>query len=266
LALGVLYKVTDSVSLYANASRGYFFPEIRSVGFRPLPVGTAVNARLSPGTQSFTAEIIKQAEAGIKVVQPQFSFTAAGFFTDLANRRQVLFVNDGLGDFIERVNLVGTSSYGVEATFDLKLTRHLHFNGNLTLQRSTYTAFDTNPAIIGNNLERQPELLYNAGLYYDDDTLDVSIFTNYTGDNFTASANTIRLEGWNIVNFDAGYKFGFGDRKNMRIGINVFNVLDTDAVTEGSPRQDNAQATGGAFFVGRPVLPRRITGRLTFNF
>jgi iron complex outermembrane recepter protein len=255
LAVGALYKVSDRVSIYANASRGYFFPEIRSVTFNALGV-----------PQSFSAEIIKQAELGIKVSQPAFTFTAAGFYTKLDNRRQVLFVNDGAGGFTERVNLVSTRSYGAEATLDLKIVDHLHFNGNLTLQQSNYTSFDTTPANVGKDLERQPNLLYNAGLYYDDGRLDASIFTNYTGDNYTASNNAIELKGWNVVNFDAGYKFDLGARKNLRVGINVFNLLDTDATTEGSPRQDVAQTVGGAYFVGRPVLPRRITGRVTFNF
>lgn len=272
-AVGALYKLSDRVSLYGNASRGFFFPEIRSVGFRPLAAGTAANASASPGTASFKAEIIKQAEIGIKVSQPQFSFTAAAFYTKLENRRQVLFVNDGAGGFTERVNLVGTNSYGVEATLDLKLVQNLRFNGNLTLQKNRYDQFQTlvanvptpNPAIIGNDVERQPEILYNAGLYYDDGALDASFFTNYTADNFTASNNAIRLKGWNVVNFDAGYKIPLGSN-SLRVSVNVFNVFNSDAVTEGSPRQDNNQAANGAFFVGRPVLPRRITGRLTFNF
>ncbi len=255
LAVGALYKVSDRVSVYANASRGYFFPEIRSVTFNALGV-----------PQSFSAEIIKQAELGIKVSQPAFTFTAAGFYTKLDNRRQVLFVNDGAGGFTERVNLVSTRSYGAEATLDLKIVDHLHFNGNLTLQQSNYTSFDTTPSNVGKDLERQPNLLYNAGFYYDDSRLDASIFTNYTGDNYTAATNAIELRGWNVVNFDAGYKFDIGGRKNLRVGVNVFNLLDTDATTEGSPRQDSNQTVGGAYFVGRPVLPRRITGRVTFNF
>jgi iron complex outermembrane recepter protein len=272
-AAGGLYKLTDRVSLYANASRGFFFPEIRSVGFRPLPAGTAANASVAPGTASYKAEIIKQGEIGIKVSQPQFSLTAAAFYTKLDNRRQVLFVNDGAGGFTERVNLVGTESYGIESTLDLKLIQNLRFTGNLTIQNNRYVQFQTlvanvptpNPAIIGKNVERQPEILYNAGLYYDNGALDASVFTNYTGDNFTASNNAIRLDGWNIVNFDAGYKIPLGGNA-LRVSVNVFNLFDTDAITEGSPRQDNNQAANGAFFVGRPVLPRRITGRLTYNF
>jgi outer membrane receptor protein involved in Fe transport len=248
--------VTDNFNIYANASRGYFFPEIRAVGFNNLG---------QPA--SYSAEIIKQAEVGVKYHTGRFSGTLSGLYTRLTNRRQVLFVNDGQGGFIERVNIVATKSYGLEATLDVNLTDNLTFSGNATLQDHKYTAFDTAPANIGNELERQPNFLYNAGLYYDDNRFDASIFTNYTGDNFVASNNAIVLKGFNVVSLDAGYRFGLaGGDQNARIGINVFNLFDTDATTEGSPRQDVAQTTGGAYFVGRPVLPRRISARLTVNF
>lgn len=265
LAAGLLYKASDTVSLYANASRGFFFPELRSAAFRPVVAGTAANASASPGTQSYTAEIIKQVEAGVKMARPGLSFTFAGFYTNLENRRQVLFVNDGLGGLIERVNLVGTESYGAEATVDVRIIDNLKFSGNVTWQNSKYTAFDTTPTNIGKEVERQPEWLYNAGLYYDDGRFDLSLFTNYTGSNFTAATNAIELEGWNIANLDAGYTLPIGDN-DLRLSVNVFNLFDTDAVTEGSPRQDANQVANGAFFVGRPVLPRRLTVRLSYTF
>ena len=205
----------------------------------------------------------------------QFDFTAAAFYTKLDNRRQVLFINAPGGGFQEAVNLVATRSYGVEATLDLRIVDNLRFNGNLTLQNAKYTQFQSlvnnvptpSAAVIGRDLERQPDLLYNAGLYYDDGALDASFFTNYTGDNFTASNNAIRLKGWNIVNLDAGYKFRpLGGGEAIRVSVNVFNLFETDATTEGSPRQDINQTVGGAYFVGRPVLPRRISGRVTFSF
>lgn len=265
VAAGALYKLSDSMSLYANASRGFFFPELRSVGFRPLTAGTAANASVAPGTGSFDAEIIKQGEAGIKISQPGLSLTFAGFYTNLENRRQVLFVNDGAGGLVERVNLVGTESFGAEGTIDVRIIGDLSFSGNVTWQQSEFTAFDTAPGNIGNAVDRQPEWLYNAGLYYDDGAFDLSLFTNYTGPNFTAANNAIELDGWNIANLDAGYTMGMGS-STLRLSVNVFNLFDTDAVTEGSPRQDVNQVANGAFFVGRPVLPRRITARATFNF
>ena len=263
LAAGILYKATPTLNLYLNASRGYFFPEVRAVTFSP-----------TFQVSSYKGEIIKQIEGGLKFNNGPIDASIAAFYTKLDNRRQVLFVNDGQGGFIERVNLVATRSYGLEATANVEIVRNLHLQGNITLQNAKYTEFQalvnnvptSNPAIVGNKLERQPDFLYNAGLYYDDGALDVSIFTNYTGDNFTASNNAIELDGFNIVNLDAGYKIQLGGRKAVRLGINVFNLFDEDAVTEGSPRQDNNQAASGAYFVGRPVLPRRIAARLTFNF
>ncbi len=92
------------------------------------------------------------------------------------------------------MNLVGTRSYGIEGTLDLKLMDNLHFNGNITLQNAKYTTFQQNgttSVFVGNELERQADMLYNAGLYYDDGALDISVFTNYTGDNYTAANNAI---------------------------------------------------------------------------
>jgi outer membrane receptor protein involved in Fe transport len=255
LAAGALYKLTPDLNVYANASRGYFFPELRAVSFNSLG---------QPA--SYTAEIIKQAEVGLKYSHGPLSGTLSGLYTKLSNRRQVLFVNDGAGGFIEKVNIVATRSYGLEATADYRITPDLKFSGNLTLQNAKYTAFDTTPANVGNYLERQPKVLFNAGLYYDNGKVDASIFTNYTGNNYTAANDAIALKGFNIVNLDAGYRFALMGENNARLSVNVFNLLNTDATTEGSPRQDVNQTAGGAYFVGRPVLPRRITGRLTVNF
>lgn len=263
LAAGALYKLSNTINLYANASRGYFFPEPRAVAFNALGV-----------PQSYSAEIIKQGEVGVKINQGPLSATMAIFANKLTNRRQVLFVNDGAGGFTERVNLVGTKAYGGDVTARLQLMEYLAAEGNITFQHAEYTQFTSlnaqnvptpNPAIIGNTIERQGDVLYNAGLYYDDHHFDASFFTNYLDDVFVASNNAIKLKGFNVFNLDAGYKFGFAGHK-LRVGVNVFNVFNTDATTEGSPRQDNAQTTGGAYFVGRPVLPRRIAGRLTVEF
>ncbi|SFR87407.1 TonB-dependent receptor [Sphingomonas jatrophae] len=254
IAAGALYKVSDTFNIYANASRGFFFPEIRSVTF---------NALGQPA--SYKEEVIKQAEVGVKYGSGPITATLAGLYTELSNRRQVLFINAPGGGLQEVVNIVATRSYGLEATLSARITRALRFEGNVTLQDHKYTEFDTTPANIGNELERQPNILYNAGLYYDDGALDASFFTNYTGNNYTAANNAIKLESFNVFNLDAGYKVPIG-ANSVRVGVNVFNLFNTDATTEGSPRQDASQTTGGAYFVGRPVLPRRILARATFSF
>jgi outer membrane receptor protein involved in Fe transport len=266
VAAGALYKLTDGINLYANASRGYFFPEPRAVQLSSAGVPQS----------AYSAEIIKQAELGVKIARGPVSATMAAFYTKLTNRRQILFINDpaGSGGLVERVNLVATESYGGDVTVRWQILPDFAAEGNITMQHAEYKQFTTlnsagvptpSLATIGKTIERQPDILYNAGLYYDDGRFDASLFTNYTDDVFTASANTIVLKSFNVVNLDAGYKFAVGGQK-VRVGINVFNLLDTDATTEGSPRQDNNQTSGGQYFVGRPVLPRRVAARLTVDF
>jgi iron complex outermembrane receptor protein len=254
IALGALYKLTDSVNLYANGARGFFFPELRAVQF---------NALNQP--QSYTAEIIKQAEVGVKFIGDRLSGTLSALYTELNDRRAVSFVNGPNGTVIERVNIVSTESYGMEADFTFRVLDDLNVEGNVTWQEHEFTEFDTNSAFIGNELLRQPNILYNLGVYYDNGQLDAALFNTYTGDTFTTEANTIKLDAYNILRLNAGYTFDWADM-TARIGIDVYNLLDDDGITEGSPRQDTAQTTGGAFFIGRPVLPRRYTLRFTVDF
>jgi iron complex outermembrane recepter protein len=255
VALGALYKLTDSVNLYANAARGYFFPEIRAVQI----------STVTGQPQSYTAEIIEQGEVGVKYGGSRFSGTFSALYTELNDRRAVSFVNGPGGSVIELVNIVSTESYGVEADFNVRLIEHLSLEGNVTYQEHKFTKFDTNAAFIGNELLRQPNVLYNIGLYYNDGRFDAALYDTHTGNTFTTEANTIQLDPYDVARLNLGYTFEWSQSK-ARIGFDVYNLFDDDGITEGSPRQDTAQTTGGAFFIGRPVLPRRYTLRFTMNF
>jgi iron complex outermembrane recepter protein len=160
---------------------------------------------------------------------------------------------------------VSTESYGAEATFNIVIVGDLSFEGNVTWQEHEYTKFDTNPAFVGNELLRQPNFIYNAGLYYDNGRFDAALYTTHTGSTFTTEANTIQLDSYDVARVDFGYRFEWGDQ-SARVGFDVYNLFDDDGITEGSPRQDTSQTVGGAYFVGRPVLPRRYTVQLTVDF
>jgi iron complex outermembrane receptor protein len=87
----------------------------------------------------------------------------------------VSFVNGPNGTVIERVNIVSTESYGMEADFTFRLLDNLNLEGNVTWQEHEFTKFDTNPAFVGNELLRQPNILWNLGLYYDDGSFDAQL-------------------------------------------------------------------------------------------
>ncbi|MEM6347534.1 MAG: TonB-dependent receptor [Bacteroidota bacterium] len=255
IAAAALYKVSSSTNLYINGSRGYFFPELRGVRFS------------SPGVpQSYEPETIIQGELGAKVNQGNFAATAALFLVALDDRRSVDFVNDGQGGVVEEVSIQSTRTLGVEVNLNYQIISGLNLYGNATFQDHEFTQFQGNEALVGNRLRRQPNFMGLVGIAYDKNNIDFDLSSNFLGAKFANDANTVELEGFNIVRLTAGYRINLGDAQSLRLGISVFNLLDSAGVTEGSPRQGNTQVGGGEYFVGRPILPRRIFFRASFDF
>ncbi len=257
VAIAGLYKASSSMNLYANFSRGYFFPQLRSISFS------------APGRpQSYEPETVLQGELGMKYSSGNFAATGALFYVSLNDRRNVDFINDpnNPGNVIEEVKLQSTQTIGIEATLNYVLSEGLNLYGNFTFQDHEFTEVEGNKEQEGNELRRQPNVMGMVGLSYEAGGFDANISSNFMGSKFANDANTVELDGFNIVRLDAGYKFPLGDEETLRLGISVFNLLDADGVTEGSPRQGDAQTGVSDFFVGRPILPRRLFIRAAFDF
>ena len=209
---------------------------------------------------------IYQAESSWKYNTSKFTATAALYYVILRNRRQVDWINAPGGGIVEDVNLVGTSTFGTELTWNWNLVKNLNFYGNFTYQKHRYDHFEGHPEYVGNWLRRQPRLLSMLGFSYSNGNWDANFSNNYMGKKYTSDNNAILLDPINIVRFDAGYTFPLGKHtsKTWRLGLSIFNLLNNAGVTEGSPRLGNNQ-TIAEYFVGRPILPRRIFIRATFN-
>jgi outer membrane receptor protein involved in Fe transport len=106
----------------------------------------------------------------------------------------------------------------------------------------------------------------NAGLYYNAHGVDASVLDDYTGRTFTSDLNNIPLRAFHVVRVNAGYTFRHVGSGDLRVGFDIYNLFDTQAVTEGSPRLGTLQNAGQAFFVGRTVLPRRWRVQLGYKF
>ncbi len=258
LSLGALYRLNDSVNLFGNVSRGYFFPQVRSQRFNDFgEFGT------------FDGEIIIQGEAGLKFQTDRWDGYATAFYTDLSDRQDVTFVNDpnNPGQVITSVEQTSTESVGIEAGAVFHINDYWALNGNITLRSHEFTESEGNPSIIGNELTRQPNELANTGVTFNYGNFDASLFHNFHGDNFANSGNTVPLDSYSLVRLDLGYTIPLEGDQTFRISANVFNLTDEQGITEGSPRQGNSQSgTPAQFFIGRAILPRRITVRFTYDF
>ncbi len=145
VVIGGLYRLNKSVNLYANASRGYFFPQLRSLKFD----GGAV--------QSYETETVIQGELGAKYASNRLAGTAAFFYNALSDRRNVDIVNDGQGGITELIQLQSTQTIGFEANLNYNISSGLNAYGNFTWQDHEFTEVEGNEEQEGNSIARIPK-------------------------------------------------------------------------------------------------------------
>ncbi|OWW27246.1 TonB-dependent receptor [Zobellia sp. OII3] len=259
-----LYELTDATNLYANFSKGYFFPQIR--GFAPV-AGISENA--------YDPENIIQFEAGAKFGTPKFSGSVAAYYVALKDRIKIQQAIVG-GQLIDETRSEqDTRTIGVEATGDYEVASNFNLRGTVTYQAHEITKntdFDlvngtSTEANVGNKLARQPNFLGSLGAYYDNNKFDANFGVNYTGSKYASDVNDIELDAIPIGRLGAGYTFGKPEEnQTVRLGFSIFNLFDSDGITEGNPRAGAAGQSESEFFVGRPILPRRFFLTATFNF
>ena len=264
LSLAGLYELSETTNLYANFSRGYFFPQIR--GFAPVP-GIEESV--------YNGENINQFEVGAKFGNENFSGSLAGYYVGLKDRISIRQAIVG-GQLVDETRSTqNTATIGLEATWNYHILENLDLRGTATYQDHEITTNlnedlvngGSTEANVGNKLARQPNLLGGLSLNYDDSKFDANFGFNYTGKKFASDANTIELDAITIGRLGLGYTFGNIDEgQTVRIGFSVFNLFDSSGITEGNPRAGAAGATEGEFFFGRPILPRRAFVTATFNF
>lgn len=263
VSLAGLYEMSETTNLYANFSRGYFFPQFR--GFAPIATGVT-------GTE-YKPETILQGEAGVKFGNSKLSGSLAAYYVTLQDR--ISIVNSFVNGVLEQVqrNEQNTSTVGVEANWDYKLSSDFNLRGSLTYQAHEITKNTqenlidgtTTSANEGNELARQPNLLAFVGLYYDNNVFDAFATVNHTGEKFASDNNDILLDPISIIRIGAGYTVKLNEKnETLRLGFSVFNLADSQGVTEGNPRALNQVEE--EFFFGRPILPRRVFFTGTLNF
>jgi outer membrane receptor protein involved in Fe transport len=222
------------------------------------------------GVQTYKPEIIKLAEGGFKYAAGPLSGSLAAYYTTLTNRQNVQLLNGPPGGgIVEVVNQVATRAYGFEGSIHYRIVPGLSFEGNVTYDHDRYTQYTPVAACtdcVGNQLVRQPQWMANAGLYYNAHGFDAAVLDDYTGRTFTSDLNNIPLKAFHVVRMNAGYTFHHLGSGDLRVGFDIYNLFDTQAVTEGSPRLGTLQNAGQAFFVGRTVLPRRWRVQLGYKF
>lgn len=211
---GLVYKLRDYTSIFANISSG----------FQPPQLGSA----LSPGTvaagEDLDSETSVNYETGIKTTPADWiSASATAYLIQFKNK----IVNEGginknSGESLHR---------GIEAEVELGAWHGLSVFTNATFQKAT---FENNEELEGNVLPYAPEQMFAAGIRskinFKKGQLVTSLFGNYVGKQYNDDANTEEetvdgkngaIPSYKVLNATIGYS-----TKKWGVNLSIYNLLD----------------------------------------
>lgn len=250
-SLGLNYALKENFSLYASASRGYKMPALDEF----------LNASAQQQVNLFASRQVRSIEAGVKGVTGPIAFTVNGFYTKLTN-----IVSQGL--VIDSVTgasqwIIATSpenrSYGAEIELLATPIEGLQLLGSGTFLRAELGSGAG--ADIGSRLNGVPASIGNLSASYTFSRMRATADWHWVGSRFVDVTVGTALPAYSYFNFGLAYKL---PAQGITINANLLNAFMDEGLEEGNPR---LQSTGGTgIFLARPILPRRFTLALRYDF
>ncbi|HEX6809186.1 MAG TPA: TonB-dependent receptor [Gemmatimonadaceae bacterium] len=250
-SLGINYALQDNLSLYASASRGYKMPALDEF----------LQAQAQQQVNLFESREVQSYEAGVKGVTDMFGYTLDGFYTVLKN-----VVNQGL--VIDSVTGRSTwviqpqpqnKAYGAEVELVANPFSGLQLLGSGTFLRAELGSGAG--AKVGARLNGVPASLGNISGTYTIGKLRALADWHWVGSRFVDITTGIALPAYSYFNFGLSYLF---PANGVTLDVHLLNAFQGEGLEEGNPRL----LTSGTnpIFLARPILPRRLTVSLRYNF
>lgn len=195
--LGTVYTVTPATQLYAQYSHAV------------APVGSLLLSNVLRASVDLTTG--DSIEGGIKtnLFGDRMTLTAAGYWI----RQEGIITRDPARPTVQ-VQGGAQSSRGVELSVRGALTRHLTVDANGALLKARYDDLTGAGGVdlSGNRPVNVPQRLANLTLFYDVPgvPLTASGAVRHVGDLYTSTANTIRVDGYTILDAALAYRLPWG--------------------------------------------------------
>lgn len=250
-SLGLNYSLTDNISLFASAARGYKMPALDEF----------LNASAQQQVDLFKSRAVKSIEGGVKAVLGSYGFTVNGFYTKLTNIVSQGLVVDSTTGGSQWVIIPSpeNNSYGVELELLANPIQGLELRGSGTFLKAELGSGAG--ADIGSRLNGVPASIGNLSASYLIQRLRLNGDWHWVGSRFVDIKVGTTLPTYNYFNFGASYLLA---NQNISIDANLLNAFQSDGLEEGNPR---LQTTGGTgIFLARPILPRRFQVAMRYNF
>ncbi len=252
-SIGVNYRASDDLSLFARYSRGASFN-----GERQAFSGAVNGVSGALLLEDQFVDVVKQAELGVKYSVPGLRVFATLF--DARTEESNTSVTAGVPASIE----VEYKSRGLEAEFFLS-RGIFNLSGAFTYTDAEVTNF-ANPAFIGNTPRRQADFVYSLAPSVNFDRVEAGFSVIGTTDSFGGFNNVSVQPGYATV----GAFVNFDVTDNVRVSLNANNLFDTTGVTEVEDDQGRIFDTDGDgvpdIAVARSIGQRTVSAKLSVRF
>lgn len=290
-SVGMNYKLTDRIALYARGSRGNRAPEVRQWTFQ-----SSDGSQITGETVRGEIESILQAEAGVKLQTDDWSLLMTGFYSGSRNLITTLHRGQADGSFIFLPITGDTRTFGLEIEAAAQPLAGLELRLNTTLQDPRFTRFEYEFFVPGNNPESGLHQRDYAGNYLNDavrfladltaayrlGAADFFVNYRYTGERMGNRPNTMPIPAYDEVMAGAGLTFG-----NLRFDIRGTNLFNTQAIAQMANRTGedvlrvnpdgtaDVLVTSGAqagtvsntfYTTGLGILPRSVLLGISYSF
>jgi outer membrane receptor protein involved in Fe transport len=217
-----------------------------------------LNAEAQEQVDLFGSREVQSAEGGVKYATSELAIAVNGFYTLLKNIvTQGAVVDPETGG---TTWIIETSpenrAYGAEVEVSAAPVAGLRMLGSGTLLE----AEEASGSDLGSRLNGVPRVIGNLSGTYEIGPARVLADWHYVARRPVNAAVGFELPAYNYFNFGASYELAEG----ARLDLALLNAFQSRGLEEGNPRL--VAGTPSDIFLARPLLPRRFTASLRYDF
>ena len=201
-------------------------------------------------------------EAGVKYSGPYAGFTGAFFHGRLYDFIGHRVENDPVtgGQKLVSFPIPDSSVRGFEFEVLARPAKQLELHGSATLIDVELP--DRNQTGLFYEGFRPAALDFDATYLIYRNT-HIMLDWHYVAERFTDSALTERLPAYGYFNLGASYRFADA---GFTVEVRILNLTQSKGLEEANPLLDTIQGVPRTLFLGRPLLPRRTTFEVKYDF
>ena len=253
-SLGLNYRLTNKVALYALGGRAYKMPALDEF----------LNAQSPEQVALFDSREVRNVEGGLKFASARFGATLDGFYMLLKNIVGQGAVTDTLTGRTTWIILTSpeNKSYGAEVELSGVPVNGLRLDATGTWLKAELGSGAG--ADIGSWINGVPQLIGNAAATYALSGFRLTGDWHYVWSRFSDVKAGTKLPQYNYFNFGLGYLL---PKNRVSLTADLLNAFQSIGLEEGNPRL--ALLAGGRtsdLFLARPILPRRLQVGLRYDY